>query len=408
MGTPIFRLPMVSVTTIAASLCIGFGDAQTLGQYGVVALVLVATGVLLTWIASKPERAAVVLSERATRVVVVLSFAACFVAAVSYRGGLYGTGRAEIASVVLVIIGASAALVFAASRRPGLALAWAVALIGAACVAMVIASPAPRIDVWDMYQAVARGLLHGHNVYTQHWSPELPNQAKIYAYFPGAAVILTPFYALFGDVRFGVILALLLSAVLIGRLAKNPQAGMFGALLLLYPYLTFSVEQSWSEPLTLLVLLSMVWAVKNRKYGWATVALAVMLTFQQYDLVLVPLAAAWTDFGLKRTIVSVTLAAAFIAPWALAARHAFVEGAIVYNLHYLFSYLSLSVFHRLSDVSGVLAFGVLVVGVGVALLVGMKRVHNGQSFLMACGVVVVTLDLLDKVSRFNEWNWRRD
>jgi hypothetical protein len=41
--------------------------------------------------------------------------------------------------------------------------------------------------------------------------------------------------------------------------------------------------------------------------------------------------------------------------------------------------------------------------VGAALLVAMARVHNGGGFLMSCGVVFVTLDLVDKLSRFNEW-----
>ncbi len=88
-------------------------------------------------------------------------------------------------SIVLVILAAAAALVFVILRFPRQALAASVLLVGGACIAMVIASPAPRIDVWEMYQAVARGLLHGHNVYTQHWSPKLPDQATIYAYFPG-------------------------------------------------------------------------------------------------------------------------------------------------------------------------------------------------------------------------------
>jgi hypothetical protein len=30
-------------------------------------------------------------------------------------------------------------------------------------------------------------------------------------------------------------------------------------------------------------------------------------------------------------------------------------------------------------------------------------VHKGASFLMGCSVVFVTLDLVDKLSRFNEW-----
>ncbi len=105
---------------------------------------------------------------------------------------------------------------------------------------------------------------------------------------------------------------------------------------------------------------------EKRGLGWAIVALAVLLTFQQYDLLLVPLAAAWTDFGVKRTAVSVGLAAAFIAPWALAAPHAsFRVRLFTSSITRLRP--SLSLFHRLSEVSGALAYGVLVAGVGIAL-----------------------------------------
>jgi hypothetical protein len=395
-------IPVVSLLAIAASLCIGFGDALTLGEYGVVALVLVGAGCIFAWSASslEPRR---VLPERQTRVVMGLAFLACFVAAMWFRGGLYAKGQAQSASIVLVIVAAASALIFAVFRYPRHALVATVLLVGGASVAMVIASPAPRIDVWEMYQAVARGLLHGHNIYTQRWSPRLPHQATIYTYFPGAAVVLAPFYALFGDVRVGVIVVFLVSAVLLGRMARDPQVAMFGALLLLFPDLTFSVEQSWSEPLILLLLLLMVWAVRSQRHGWAIVALAVLLTFQQYDLILVPLTAAWTDFGVRRSAVSVVLAAAFIAPWALAAPHAFVQGTIVYQVDYAFAWKSLSVFHQLSSLSGALAYAVLVLTVGVALLIAMKRVHRGGSFLMACSVVFVTLDLFSKVAFFNEW-----
>jgi hypothetical protein len=396
-------LPIASLLTIAAVLCFGIGDALKGGQYSTAAIVLVIVGVVLVWSASRSVYGRLLVSERNTRIAVGLAFEVLFIAGLRFRGGLYGTGRAETVSVVLIILAAAVALVLVMCQLPGHALAASLLLVGGACVATVIASPAPRIDVWEMYQAVARGLLHGHNVYTQHWSPELPDQATIYAYFPGAAVVLTPFYALFGDVRFGVILALLVSAVLIGRVARDPRAAMFGALLLLFPYLTFSVEQSWSEPLTLVALLLMVWAVKSDRRGWAMVAFAVLLTFQQYDLVFVPIAAFWTDFGVKRTALSVAAAAAFIVPWALAAPHAFVQGAIVYNIHYAFASRSLSLFHGASEVSGSFAFVLLLIGVGLALMVAMKRVHNGGSFLMACSVVLVTLDLFDKVSRFNEW-----
>ncbi len=302
-----------------------------------------------------------------------------------------------------MIVAAAAALILVVFRLPEQALVATVLLIGGAGIAMIVASPAPRIDVWEMYQAVSRGLLHGHNVYTQHWSPNLPGQATIYAYFPGAAIVLAPFYALAGDIRVGIVLALLISAVLIRRATKDPQATVFAILVLLYPLLTFSVEQSWSEPLSLLLLLLMTWAVKSHKTGWAIVALAVLLTFQQYDLIFVPVAAAWRDFGVKRTAISVGSAAVFIAPWALAAPSRFIKGTITYNLHYRFAYESLSVFHLFSRASGAFGYLVLAAGVLAALAMAMARVHQDGSFLMGCGLVLMTLNLVDKVSRFNEW-----
>ena len=59
------------------------------------------------------------LSSARTRIVVVVAFAAWFAGALSYQGGLYGTGRAEVASEVFVILAASAALVFAAAHVSG-------------------------------------------------------------------------------------------------------------------------------------------------------------------------------------------------------------------------------------------------------------------------------------------------
>ena len=250
------RLPIVSLLAIAAVLCFGIADALRLGEYGTGSIVLVLLGVVLVWAGSRPGRGRLRVSERNTTIAAGLAFTAWFIADLRFRGGLYGRGapkrRASCWSSWLQV-----QLWSLLSFGSPPALAASVLLVGGACIAMVIASPAPRIDVWEMYQAVARGLLHGHNVYTQHWSPKLPHQATTYAYFPGAAVVLTPFYALFGDVRFGEILALLASAVLIGRMARDPQGAMFGALLLLFPYLTFSVEQSWSEPVNLVVLLLM-------------------------------------------------------------------------------------------------------------------------------------------------------
>ena len=115
--------------------------------------------------------------------------------------------------------------------------------------------------------------------------------------------------------------------------------------------------------------------------GWAVAALAVLLTFQQYDLVFVPLTAAWSEFGIRRTAISVGLASACIAPWALAAPHSFIEGTIMYNLQYRFAYQSLSVFHLLSGVSSAMGYLVLIVSVAVALVVAMSGYTAAEASL---------------------------
>ena len=343
------------------------------------------------------------LSPPKARLLVVIAFLDCLLAAIRFRGGLYGTGLPLAISISLVITAAAAALFAATIGLLNQTLLVSTILIGGAAVAMIISSPAPRIDTWHMLQAAARGLLAGHNIYTQHWSPNLAGQATAYGYFPGPAVVLTPFYAVFRDVRYGILLATVASAVLITRLSRHPLAGVFGALLLLFPYLTFSIEQSWIEPLTLLMLLLLARSLRRHNTRSATLILAALLTFQQYSLIFVPLAAASKGFGIRRAALSVALSAAFTIPWLIATPHLFVHAAVLYSLHYIFAYLSLSFFHLLSEVAGGLAYTALVIGMLLAITISVVRIRRGASFLMGSSVTLVTLNLLNKISRFNEW-----
>lgn len=397
------RMGLVSAMVIVACVLMGFGDAADYGQYDAVAIILVGAGCLLVGTTLLRRYNCRAASARLGRIALETAFAVAPVSAIAFRGNLYGRGPFLYLSIALMILASGAALFLVLAGQHRTALLVCVALVSAAAMATVISSPAPRIDVWDMYQAVARGLLHLHNVYTQQWPRHFPGQATTYAYFPGSAIVLTPFYLAVGDVRYGVIAALALSGWLIGRLSRAPEAAAFGALLLLYPRLTYSVEQSWSEPLVLAALLLMVVAVGRRRTGWAVAAFAVLLTFQQYDLIFIPLAAAWKDFGARRTATAIIAAGAFVTPWALAAPRAFVRGAITYDLHYEFSYQSLSLFRDLSELATPVAYVVLVAALLTALVLTVRRVHLGGSFLLGCGVLLASFDLFDKVTRFNEW-----
>ena len=396
-------LPLTSALCILACLLIGTADALTHGQYSLPSLLLVLMAAAIAWAASSHSFATIVLPPSRARLFVAITFLDCLLAAIRFRGGLYGTGVPLAISIALVIAAAAAALLAATLGLVNQALLISIVLIGGAAVAMIISSPAPLIDTWEMLQAAARGLLAGHNLYTQHWRPHLPGQATAYGYFPGPAVVLAPFYALFRDVRYGILLSTLTSAVLIARISRHPLAAVFGTLFLLYPYFTFSIEQSWIEPITLLTLLLLAWSLRRHKTGYATLLLAALLTFQQYSLIFVPLVAASKGFGIRRTALSLALSATFTLPWVIATPHLFFHAAILYSLHYVFAYQSLSLFHLLADLTGGLGYVALVLGMLLALTISMVRIRKDASFLMGCSVTLVTLNLFNKISRFNEW-----
>lgn len=403
------RLDMVSLFVVLASTLIGFGDAVNYGRYRTIGIVSVLAGCTAAWSMAWRRSTDRPADRRVAKILMVVAFTASFAGAVPFHGTVAVGGRVLDTfsvfdlSVVLMVLAATTAFLLVFSGRTYVALLSTSGLVTAACVAMVISSPAPHIDVWEMYQAASRGILHLHNVYTQHWSLHLPGEAKIFGYFPGSAVLLTPFYLVFGDVRYGILAALILSGLLIGKMSRFPQIAVFGVLLLLYPRITYSIEQSWSEPLVLLALLLMAWAVRRGRTGWAVVCFAALLTFQQYDVIFIPLAASWREFGVKRTAAGVALAGAFIAPWALTAPGAFINGTVIYDLHYAYASQSLSMFHDFAQVSGTLAYVLLALGVAIALVLAMRWTHKDGSFLLGCAVVLVTLNLFDRITRFNEW-----
>ena len=123
--------------------------------------------------------------------------------------------------------------------------------IGTALAATVIlASPSPGIDVWEIQQRGAEGLLSGRNPYslpyvniygpgTPFLDPALltPDGRFItaYPYMPLVLLLDVP-GAMLGDVRWTMLAALAASAFLIRWLGKGSvEAELAGALLLLQP-----------------------------------------------------------------------------------------------------------------------------------------------------------------------------
>jgi hypothetical protein len=278
-------------------------------------------------------------------------------------------------------------------------------LVAVAGIATIIASPKPGNDVWYMYQASSNALRHGQNFYTDHWTSGLVGQdANGFGYLPGSALLLAPFRILFGDVRFGLLAATLFAAWCTSKLAGRSEGWVCGALILLFPKGNYGIAMSWTDPLLLAGMAAMVLAVRRRRLGWAIVAFAAVLACKQDAWLFLPLAAAWKDFGWKRTLVSATAAVAFCIPWAVAAPRAFGQGVFLLDWDFSPRSDSLSLFSvvlRLGvDPGYPLIAGFTLVALAAALLL-LPR--NSYGFVAGCALAMTGFNLASKQSFFNEW-----
>ncbi|HEX4727148.1 MAG TPA: hypothetical protein VH298_05090, partial [Jatrophihabitans sp.] len=331
------------LAAVLAWSLIGLGNAVKYGVYTPLAITLVSLGMLLLTVSVVGLRART--RPRMGRFGLLLAALVALCSTILSPAERYARGAAETWSHGLLIAAAIGLLVLAVAP---LSLRWMqfgmLGLVAVAGVAGIRATPHPTIDDWHILQGSAKALLHGHNIYGQAWPG---SDGHLLPYLPGSAVLLTPSYLLLSDVRYGLLLAMLVAAVLVGRLggARNRRALLvLSGLIVLQPWVLYLVEQSWPEPLLLALVAGMVWAGLRGKGVLAVLCFAVALATKQHALVLVPLAARWPAFGLRRTIYSVLAAGLFTAFWVMANPHQFGQGAISYNLKLPPRHDSLSLF----------------------------------------------------------------
>lgn len=387
---------------LGAWAAIGIGAAATDGGYSPSTIFLVTIGVLLLM---APVALRLVPGEHAATVGPLAVGAAIFTA-LAWPAGDYGSGWALHASHALTVAGAllvGLCWVLRLPRQRELAYL-VVAVMAAAGVTMIISSPRPAIDVWYELQAAAHGLSHGHNIYTLRWTSGIAGEASNkFVYLPGSALLVWPFNAAFGDVRYGLLAAMVVTGVVLVAAGPVARRGipLVAALFLVYPKAMFGLEQSWVDPLTLCALSLMGLAMSRGRRGWAVVAFAVALSCKQYNWLFIPFAAWWTDFGWRRTALAVGGAAAVILPFALADLHAFVAGAITYDLDLPVRLDSLSL-HAAAVLHGGLV--ITLAATAVAVAIGLWRLPPTVfGFFLGCAAVIAVYNLFSRLSFYDEW-----
>jgi hypothetical protein len=397
---------LATLGVLVAWSLLAIGDSKFEGFYTPVGFGCVAAGFVLL--------VAVVASgvglARATWPTLVVPVATCYVAAIVHpaKAYMYITNDGETAVKGLVIAATALALATLVVRRlrPAWGLAGILGLVVATAVVVVRAAPRPAIDVWLLLQQSSSGLLHGADMYHQHWvgspSGELTD---VYPYLPGTTLLLAPFNWLFGDVRYGTALAAIAAAGLVWRLAPRAPAALAG-LIVLMPHWAFLIDQSWTEPLLVVELAACILALRNGRTGWATAALAAALVTKQFVAPLLPLFAIWRAFGVRRAATAAGAAFAVALPWLIADPGAMWHDAVTVQLRdvVLTTADNLPSFLLRHGIHA--GFTLTLVVVGLAYAVAVARLPRTPSGLaLGCALVMWALDIANKQTFFNHYTF---
>jgi hypothetical protein len=277
-----------------------------------------------------------------------------------------------------------------------------------------IASPAPVIDVFTSIQESMQHLLDGQNPYNTQVSDVYEGvgdpgyDLKAYVYPPANIYPEAVTYRLTGDVRFLCVLAEMVVAFALWRLARRRWGDPIAELLVLLfnPRALFVIEQAWVDPLILMVFATYLLLMERRKPAAAAAAYGYMLFLKQYLLFAFfqwfILERSW-----KRIGIGLAVGAATLVPFAIWDWRALLDNGILFNFVSVpFRPESLTVFSFLSRTWGLQPpFGwAIVVGAVITTLtfIPQRRIQPLRGYLFA--LVLTTFGMfLFGTSGFANW-----
>jgi hypothetical protein len=189
-----------------------------------------------------------------------------------------------------------------ATRRPLLGLLTPLVMVGAFVFLgawMIRTSPNPHIDVFVFERDAAIELLSGKNPWAMTF-PDIYGNSPFYGegvsvngrvmsgipYFPLSLLLVLPGHLL-GDVRYALVAASALAALLLMYARPSPMARLMAALYLFHPRSFFVVEQAWTDPQVVFALAAVVF-VATRFPKALPYVFGLFLASKQYLIFAVP------------------------------------------------------------------------------------------------------------------------
>jgi hypothetical protein len=205
----------------------------------------------------------------------------------------------------------------------------------AAGAAIIHISPAPGIDVWDLQMQAAKALLRGENPYVGLTVPDTtpihPYPTVPYVYAPGTLYAGVIGLWVGGDVRYAMLIALLVSGAALRMIARKrkPNAQPRPAIaslaedapalfVWLMPPLAFIIELAWTEPVQLMLICLAVGAAVSGRALLGAVLFGLALTTKQSMFWLIPLAGLALSYGAREWLAMLGTLVLGVAPFAIA------------------------------------------------------------------------------------------
>ncbi len=268
---------------------------------------------------------------------------------------------------------------------------------------MVWASPDPYIDVYDYLKNGAIGFISGQNpysmMYTKMYKDVTPD---FYSYLPGMIFLTLPSVFFLGDPRYTVIAAELMVAFIIYRLCrKNNGRYIFPLLVLNNPISLYMVEQSYTEPIILFLLVLFAWGLVKNKRLAPIISFGIALASKQYVIFLLPLIMR-LKMDFKKILFIITgailTAAVFIIPFYLWSPVDFLHDAVFLQLKFPPRYEGLTLFSFLHQFGIEYNFiaGNILIAAGLVFVYFRKKITISQFFYFSSFAFLI-------IFFFNKW-----
>ena len=344
---------MTALSAAAALFLLTFAIVRRHGHYDLTSLILVLVSLAVSVAGVCTRRSA----ERDTRASRVLPWVLGLLVAANFVGLFVRPPAIYLApgtSLWSFHIGAAMAAVLAASYAMPAVPRWLsrarlpvmIGIYLALGAWTIHASPQPRIDAWHFQQRAAQLLLDGENPWaatypniyghTDFTGSDLLSDGRIRSFpYPPLSLLLSTAGAMWGDVRWALLVATAATAMLInaaGRHDVRSDVVELAPIALLFQGRSFfMLEQSWTEPFVALAVAACAWSLTTRRSAALTFSIAALLSVKQYGLLLVP--ALWRHGRTSPRILAmgVGVAAVIALPFALWDFRGLWDGVIAYQ-----------------------------------------------------------------------------